>query len=68
MSRKLKHGQTYNKVKAFVFGFDWWERFDISVFGERLSGSMGSMEVSNFDRDFLHMEEKEGVFCFLVLG
>ena len=64
MSRKLKHGQTYNKVKASVFGFDWWEKFDISVFGEGLSSSMGSMEVSNFDRDFLHMEGKEGFFAF----
>ena len=61
MSRKLKHGQTYNKVKASVFGFDWWERFDISVFGEGLSGSMGLMEVSGFDHGFLYMEmEKEG--------
>ena len=50
-----------------MFGFDWWERFDISVFGEGLSSSMGSMEVSDFDRDFLHMEGKEGFFCFLVL-
>ena len=41
---------------------------DIYVFERGYSGSMGSMEVSNFDRDFLHMEGKEGVFCFLVLG
>ena len=55
------------RLKVSMFGFDWWERFDISVFGEGLSSSMGSMEVSDFDRDFLHMEGKEGFFCFLVL-
>ena len=64
LSRKLKYGQTYNKVKGSVFEFGWKKKIGILIFREGLSGSMESMEVSNFDHDFLHMVGKEGFFAF----
>ena len=40
VSRKLMYGQTYNKVRAFVFGFDCLKRIGVLVFGKGLSGNI----------------------------
>ena len=62
MNRKVKLGQTYNKVRVFVYGFDQMEGVDILIFREGLSGSMGLMEVCG--QDFLCMEREREGFAF----
>ena len=55
VSRRLMYGQTYSKVRAFMFGFNCLKRIGVLVFGKGLSGNIGSMEVSGSDHNFLHM-------------
>ena len=62
LSRKLKYGQTYSKVRAFMFGFNCLKRIGVLVFGKGLSGNIGSMEVSGFDYDLFWVERENFVF------
>ena len=62
MSKRLMYGQTYSKLRAFVFRFDWLKRIGVLVFGKGLFGNMGSVEVLGSDHNSLHMVR--GVFCW----